>query len=293
MNDIKVVSFSGGESSGEALKRTLDKHDNVIVVFMNTSKEKPQTLEFVDRVNKEWNVNVIWLEATFNDKKSTGYRITSYEECYKNGEVFEQMIKCYGLPNKAYPHCNRELKVIPFQRYIKDLNLGLYDTVLGIRADEVDRVNAKYKELRLEYPLVKQHVTKQEVNSKWNDRPFRLELKGYEGNCNKCWKKSFRKLMTIEKDEREGITPVDDWWDRMEEKYGYYVPEHRKRDWNGERITFYRKNKSLKEIREQSLKPFTPATDDAIIYDYQTSMFGVSLDYTDGCLESCEVIPSE
>lgn len=286
----KVVSFSGGESSGLALIETLKEHPDAIVVFMNTSKEREETLEFINKVSIHFNINVVWIEAVFDELKSIDFRITNYKDAKRNGEVFEDMIKCYGLPNKAYPHCNRELKIQPFDRFMKSLNVGDFERVIGIRADEVDRVNKNYKELRLDYILVKKGITKQMVNKFWNEQPFRLQLKGYEGNCTKCWKKSLRKLMTIEKDEREGLTPVDLWWHEMEKKYSYYVPEHRNRKEIKEKITFYRENLSNKEIVELSQNNFQKVEDDSIIYDYQTSMFGYDLDDTDGCVESCEII---
>ena len=54
----KVVSFSGGESSGLALIETLKEHPDAIVVFMNTSKEREETLEFINKVSIHFNINV-------------------------------------------------------------------------------------------------------------------------------------------------------------------------------------------------------------------------------------------
>lgn len=285
----KVVSFSGGESSGVALYETLKEHPNAIVVFMNTSKEREETLDFVNKVSIQFGVNILWIEAVFDEFRGVGYKITNYKEAKRNGEVFEEMIKCYGLPNKKYPHCNRELKIQPFDRLMKDLNLGEFERVIGIRADEVDRVNPKYKELRLDYVLVKKGITKQMVNKFWKDQPFRLNLKGYEGNCNKCWKKSLRKLKTIEVDERENGN-VDSWWSDMEKKYKRYIPEHRNRKEIDSDITFYRENLSNEKIKEMSKHPFEKSKDDSVLYNYQISMFGYDLDDTDGCIESCEII---
>lgn len=49
-----VVSFSGGRTSGYMLWHILDAHggalpDDVKVVFCNTGKERPETLDFVER----------------------------------------------------------------------------------------------------------------------------------------------------------------------------------------------------------------------------------------------------
>ena len=58
-----LISFSGGRTSGYMLHRILEAHDgklpeDVFVVFANTGKEAEQTLEFVDKCSREWNVKV-------------------------------------------------------------------------------------------------------------------------------------------------------------------------------------------------------------------------------------------
>ena len=62
-----LISFSGGRSSGYMLKHILDAHggelpDGVYVVFFNTGKEMPQTLEFVAECGERWGVKIWWLE---------------------------------------------------------------------------------------------------------------------------------------------------------------------------------------------------------------------------------------
>ena len=79
-----------------------------------------------------------------------------------------------------------------------------YYLALGIRIDEIDRMNAKKEELRLVYPLIQKEMrpmTKKHINFWWNQQPFRLILKGYQGNCGACYKKSNNKLMQMVKDD--------------------------------------------------------------------------------------------
>ena len=286
------VSFSGGETSGFMCKWLIENKSeeyNMIFGFANTSKENEETLKFVDYCDKKFNLNVIWIETTFDDKKRTGYKITDFKNAKRNGEVFEKMIQCYGLPNKAYPHCNREMKTEPLQKLAKDI-LGDNYKAIGIRSDEFDRVSKDKIKKKLTYPLVENiYTTKQHVNVFWKNQDERLNLKGYQGNCNKCWKKSDRKLMTIELEERES-GEIDNWWNEMEEKYFDFVPSHRDREplKDGDKLTFYRGNKSNKDIIEMSKKNFTKATDDSINYSIQETFFDMSLDATDGCSESCE-----
>lgn len=94
-----------------------------------------------------------------------------------------------------------------------------YILALGIRVDEIDRINPKRKELGIIYPLAQSEykpMTKKQVNFFWELQPFRLELKGYEGNCLTCYKKSDNKLYQIAKENPEAF----EFFDYLENKYG-------------------------------------------------------------------------
>lgn len=282
------VMFSGGETSAfmvdYLVNNKRDKYD-MTFVFCNTSKEREETLIFANQIDKKYNLNLLWIEATFDEYKSTGYRITDFENAKRKGEVFEEMIKCYGLPCKPFPHCTRELKTSPANRLIKDLSSGEYLRAIGIRADEIDRVSNNRKEERFYYPLIEDvYTTKQHVNRFWNSQDFRLQLKGYEGNCDLCWKKSNRKLLTliIEKPELVG------WWDEMELKYSDYYPEHRNRKNKGEKMSFFRKNLTIQDLVKMSKDLTEKAEDDSKIYGIQSTLWGYDLDSSNGCEESCE-----
>lgn len=123
------------------------------------------------------------------------------------------------------------------------------------------------------YPLVKWDISKEDVNRFWHHQPFRLQLKGYEGNCKWCWKKSTRKHYTLLNERPE----IYDFPERMESLYplsGHNV--------DGAPRVFFRGNKSTKQLRwEASTIHFTPAGDDSI-YDPE-------LDTAGDCSESCEV----
>jgi hypothetical protein len=75
-----------------------------------------------------------------------------------------EMIKKYGIPNQAFPHCTRETKQVPINKFAKDYFNG-------------------------EPYWTAQPITKQKINFWWKQQDFRLELKGYQGNCVTCWKK--------------------------------------------------------------------------------------------------------
>ena len=64
---FRTINFSGGRSSGFMLHNILQAYDgklpeNCCVVFTNTGKEREETLVFVDRCSKEWEVPIVWLE---------------------------------------------------------------------------------------------------------------------------------------------------------------------------------------------------------------------------------------
>lgn len=69
IDEPAVISFSGGRSSGYMLYKILKAHDfnlpsNIEVVFANTGKEMPQTLDFIRDVSINWGVCITWLEYT-------------------------------------------------------------------------------------------------------------------------------------------------------------------------------------------------------------------------------------
>ena len=274
-----LVSFSGGETSG-FMAQWLKKHyielgyENIVFVFANTGIENEQTLEFVDKCDNKFDLKLNWVEALVyqEERKSTGYSLTNFEYAKRKGEPFESIIKKYGIPNPATPHCTRELKQNPIKSFAKVwFNDEDYHTAIGIRRDETDRMNAEYKKMGFIYPLINSKMipmTKPMINFYWKSMPFRLELKGYQGNCKTCWKKSDKKLFQIAKENPSAF----DFMNEMELKYPIDPLGHNK--------TFFRYNRSAKEILEQSKNWNGKVLNDADVYNYQLDLIGG---------ESCEV----
>lgn len=261
----------------------------MIVVFANTGREREETLQFVDRCDKEFGFNTVWVEALINHQNriGTGYIITNMGDASRNGEPFENMIKKYGIPNQNAPHCSRELKKNPIKSYARSIGWKNYETALGIRSDEPKRLNwAAKKKDKFLYFAELFHVTKSDVNKFWLSQSFDLELKSYEGNCDLCWKKSLRKLMTITKDKPE----LADWWRDMENKYSMFTPETRMKKAKPPYM-FFRKNMTVDEIIEEGKFDFTISVDESNDVDKykQMALFDEYLDSNDGCTESCEV----
>jgi hypothetical protein len=288
-----LVSFSGGETSA-FMGQWLNNHylelgyKNIVFVFANTGLENEETLEFVEKCDKHFALNVQWIEAEIihMHKKGTKYYSTDFNNASRKGEPFEDMIKKYGIPNTNAPFCTRELKANPIKAFGKKyFNGQKYHTAIGIRMDEIDRINPNSKENGYIYPLINSKMipsTKPVINLYWRSMPFRLDLKGYQGNCATCWKKSNKKLYQIAKETPE----LFDFMNRMEETYGNYVPHSiiQKCLKDGKEvpnnIKFFRGDKSAKDILKEAKDWNGIIKDDAQNYIYQIDLLGG---------ESCEV----
>lgn len=255
-----LVSFSGGRTSAFMAKYLKERYADrqMLFVFANTGKEREETLQFINECDKRWSLNVIWLEYCVVDDKST-FKIVDFENASRNGEPFEAMIKKYGLPNKAFPHCTRELKERTIKRYMRSIGFTVWETAIGIRIDEAHRINWQTaKEQKKVYPLATEiRATKDFIRQWWDKQDFDLQLKDYEGNCDMCWKKSERKLMTLILEKPELL----EWWNEMEIKYG------------ADEFTFFRNNKSAIDLLELAKQPFRKAKDEHEINQMQVSMF--------------------
>jgi 3'-phosphoadenosine 5'-phosphosulfate sulfotransferase (PAPS reductase)/FAD synthetase len=288
------ISFSGGRTSAMMTKYIIDNLKDkfeIIVCFANTGKEREETLEFVNKCDKEFGFNVVWIEAIKDEKfiETPTFKIVDFKTASRNGEPFEWLISNGGIVNQNRPKCTNVLKTIPLDKYTKSLGWKKYYTALGIRSDEPQRINReKAIKERLIYFSDFMNVTKSDVNLFWSKQSFDLNLKSYEGNCDLCFKKGLRKLMTIVKENPK----LAEWWQEMEFKYENFIPERYSKN---EKIKiparFYRDNMTIKEIIEESKFDFKMSVDESQDIDKfkQISIWDNYLDSNGGCTESCEV----
>jgi hypothetical protein len=288
-----LVSFSGGETSA-FMAQWLKNHyrefgyENIVFVFANTGIERNQTLDFAERCDIKFGLKLNWVEALvyLDERKGTGYTITDFEHATRNTHwrhrddtPFEMIIRKYGIPNQAFPHCTRELKQAPIKTFGKVyFNGEKYDTAIGIRIDEADRMNEKAKEMGFIYPLISRNMipySKPMVNFYWRSMPFRLELKGYQGNCATCWKKADKKLYQTAKEDIEYF----EFMAEMERKYPRVGNEFTK-DPNAPNRVFFRNHRSTLQILEEAKNWNGKIKNDADEYTYQLDLLGG---------ESCEV----
>lgn len=265
-----VMMFSGGRTSAFLAKYIKEnpKYENVIFVFLNTGKEREETLIFADRCDKEFGLNLIWLEARVNSGSGNGttYNMVDFKTASRNGEPFEAMLEKYPLPNNMASNCTRELKQRPIDSYLRDnFKDKKIIRVIGIRADEAHRKSIHAEKERVIYPLCDEiKVDSKFIRDWWGRQPFDLGLKDYEGNCDLCFKKSLKKRMTIVKENPK----VAEWWDRMEKKY------------SSEKIPRFdlRTNTSVEEIVELSKTKFNKAVDQHELSKLQGDLFEFETD---------------
>ena len=263
-----LVSFSGGRTSGKMawlIKQHWMGLYEVVFVFFNTSKEREETLVFVDRCDREWGLGVVWLEAVVHPGERLGctHRIVDFTTAARNGEVFEAVIQKYGIPNMNYLHCTRELKANPCRSYAESIGWTNYLIAQGMRADEPKRIKPKDGII---YPLAHDWpTTKPEILDWWKEQSFDLGLKDHQGNCDCCHKKNITKLVRIAQENERTF----DWWGRMEQQYGLAGNND-----DGTPRTFFRGHRSASDIVAMSKLMILPPLPDE--------------DEDAGCSESCE-----
>jgi hypothetical protein len=238
--------------------------ESVVFVFANTGKERRETLEFVHRCDREWNLGLVWLESVVNGEGvACTHRIVDYASASRSGEPFEAVIQKYGIPNMNYLHCTRELKANPIRSYINSLGWTDYVTAQGMRIDEPRRIKPKEGVI---YPLAHMWpTTKPEILDWWKEQPFNLQLKDHQGNCDACHKKHLPKLLRIAQEDEH----IFDWWDEMEKRYG--LAGH---NVDGTPRVFFREHQTAANIVQISkLIKLPPLPDE---------------EEPEGCAESCE-----
>ncbi len=138
---MRVVSFSGGRSSAYMLYMELQKPTKPdLVVFANTGKEHPATLDFVRDCGAAWGVDIVWLE--YDPTTDAGFRVVDYDSASRTGAPYDALVrKKLYLPNQSQRFCTLELKVVPIKKYIKSLGIDLEDVemLVAIRHDEPRR----------------------------------------------------------------------------------------------------------------------------------------------------------
>lgn len=225
--------------------------DDVIVTFANTGKEVEETLEFVRDCGSQWGVKIRWVEYRRDEMKPVviyrgsqpligchSFEEVTFETASRAGEPFEAIINVKAdfrreakgldpiLPNPVQRFCSGELKQRTMDRFMESRGYTAYTTVVGLRADEQDRVRKfmaqSTADKDYECPLAGAKVVERDILEFWKKQPFDLKLRNdpelgtYEGNCDLCFLKRASKInrLLIERPE------TFDWWADMERRTG-------------------------------------------------------------------------
>jgi len=207
---VSVINFSGGRTSAYMTKRLIDEGlTDYIVLFQNTGKEMPGTLDFINQCDKRWNLNIVWLEYRYGNN----FEIVNYDTASRDGRPFSELIehKKNFLPNQLMRYCTNELKIQTARRYLQSIGVTEWSVYNGIRYDEPRRW-ARSKSvpgyMEIELPLIKWKVTKLDVLLFWKDQDFDLKVNEPYGNCDCCFLKGKGKLSIIANEKPELL----DWW---------------------------------------------------------------------------------
>lgn len=288
-----AISFSGGRTSAVMLYHCIaemgDSHD-ITIVFANTGCEHEETLRFVDAVDTNFcrpdGYQVYWIESVINGPGvGPSARVVDFKSASRNGEPFESAIAKHGVFGPSFPNCTGRLKSDPIHWFLRNevgWEDGSYKTAIGIRRDEMIRMNRNADKEGLVYPLVDAGWRKRDVNEFMSNFEWDLKIPhdGW-GNCTWCWKKSLRKLMTVTKEDPS----VMDFPGRMERKFGN-IDKSANQSQTEPRV-FFRGNRSAQDILKLAFtERFEPYEDDKF---NQMELFNELLDSGSSCGESCEI----
>ena len=217
------IGLSGGRTSAYMLWRLMQanpdwSNERVKVIFTNTGREMPETLDFLAEIERRWSVPIIWLEYAPDEPKL--FRVVSHSTASRDGEPFEALIrKRKYLPNHVMRFCTGQLKITTAKRYLRALGWDRWTIAVGIRADEPRRLLKKQPKERwtVWHPLAQAGVTKHIVGDFWRLQPFDLQLENINGttpfgNCDGCFLKGEAKIAELIRRYPERAA----WWERME-----------------------------------------------------------------------------
>jgi 3'-phosphoadenosine 5'-phosphosulfate sulfotransferase (PAPS reductase)/FAD synthetase len=207
--------------------------NDAVVCFANTGKEDEETLKFVNEVSRNWGIDIAWLEYR-NDE--LGYAFVDFKSASRNGEPFDALIKKkHYLPNAVTRFCSHELKNKPITKFT---GLEEEDTMIGVRADEVERI-PKMRSRGFIIPLADSCVTKRTVQQFWMLQNFDLGLKSDQrttplGNCDLCFLKGFHVIHSIVSSQPDRAI----WWASKEKEIG---------------ATFHKDRPTYEQMRQNAL----------------------------------------
>ena len=115
-----AVSFSGGKDSLATLLLALESGEDFSVFFLNTGIEFPETISYVEEVEKRYGIKIDRIEA---------------------GDAFFRSLEHFGPPGRDYRWCCKTCKLGPTTRYIlKKFPKGVVTLIGQRRYESMDRM---------------------------------------------------------------------------------------------------------------------------------------------------------
>lgn len=239
------VSISGGRTSAYmAIKLKMQYADrfDLKFIYANTGLEHEETLIFLDKIDRRYQLGVTWVETVVHPEfgKGSTHTVVDFDSACRDDRLFNEMVDVYGIPNPAYLHCTRELKVNPMNSYVKSIGWDKEFRAIGIRIDEMGRASKKASVERKVYPLIDFFpIDKEGVIDWFKGRDYDLKIPEHLGNCVTCWKKSDTKILRIIDEEPERF----EVFRKMEETKG--LCGH---NVDGTKRVFFRQNRSVEDM---------------------------------------------
>jgi 3'-phosphoadenosine 5'-phosphosulfate sulfotransferase (PAPS reductase)/FAD synthetase len=236
-SDVPAFSgVSGGRTSG--MMAALHGRD-VVLTFQNTGREHAKTYDFLERLDEALGKRLVLLEFRPPKKKGAPprefrFEIVTHKTLARDGSPFSEFLQ--GLANYRRIHkglgpispwamqriCTAYMKRRVQQRYIESLGIDTYDSFVGLRADEPERVHRltarDTQDKTFRCPLYDAGITVDHVREFWNRQPFDLELEPHQGNCTACFLKDQGDLARVLGEEETDAG----WWLQLEKRYANF-----------------------------------------------------------------------
>lgn len=231
-----VINVSGGRSSAMMAYHihTSDRYKNYnkLYLFCNTGQERNETFNFLFNIVDVWGIDIHFIEGVYSNEKGIGVKARKVDRknLDTNSEVFAECIKHLqknkwtGVPNQATPYCSEYLKVRPAHYYAKNyFGSTRYVKAIGFRKEDMPK-RISWAEIKADntriFPLLtdfEKPISQYDLNSFFENQPFKLEIHSNLGNCRYCWKKSNNLLInTIREDISQNKFETIEWYRKQE-----------------------------------------------------------------------------
>lgn len=253
---VYVASWSGGKDSTFMVDQLLRNGDPLdIIVFSNTGYEFEEMYTYIDKVKEYWeqryDVKIVLL-----NKGAAGRKIWSTwaEGKFSRGE-YKGIVR--GFPfSIGMSWCTRELKIKPYENYIKSiLKEDQYViSYIGIAFDEPKRIT---KEKNVLYPIFDWKIIEKDVEEILIKRGLHNPLYNHFGRtgCYLCPKQNLKSLFKLWKfypKEWAEMKALSIKYDEMGAKT-VKIRGERVEDLESKFKEYVRKNKEPKNNREEDI----------------------------------------